>query len=63
MSLTNHTYFNLNGFQDKILDHVLQLNSDRYLVPDETNVPVGEEAAVAGTAADFNQPKADRRCL
>ncbi len=57
LSLTNHTYFNLNGFQDKILDHVLQLSSDRYLVPDETNVPVGEEAGVAGTAADFNKPK------
>ncbi len=57
LSLTNHTYFNLNGFQDKILDHVLQLKSDRCLVPDETNVPVGEEAAVAGTAADFNEPR------
>ncbi|EMI51865.1 aldose epimerase family protein [Rhodopirellula sallentina] len=57
LSLTNHTYFNLNGFQDTVLDHVLQLSSDRYLVPDDTNVPVGEEATVAGTAADFNSPK------
>ncbi|RME95934.1 MAG: galactose mutarotase, partial [Verrucomicrobia bacterium] len=57
LSLTNHTYFNLNGFKDRILDHVVQLLSDRYLVPDETNVPVGEEAAVAGTACDFNQHK------
>ncbi|MFG0254423.1 MAG: aldose epimerase family protein, partial [Rhodopirellula sp. JB053] len=57
LSLTNHNYFNLNGFQDNDLDHVLQLNSDRYLVPDDTNVPVGEEAPVAGTAADFNSPK------
>ena len=57
VSLTNHTYFNLNGFQDTILDHVLQLSSDRALVPDETNVPVGEETAVAGTACDFNQPR------
>ncbi|MBB3207538.1 aldose 1-epimerase [Rhodopirellula rubra] len=57
VSLTNHTYFNLNGFKDKVLDHVLQLDSDRYLVPDETNVPVGEEADVAGTAADFTRPK------
>ncbi len=57
VSLTNHTYFNLNGFQDKVLDHVLQLFSDRILVPDDTNVPVGEEQSIAGTAADFNQPK------
>jgi aldose 1-epimerase len=57
VSLTNHTYFNLNGFQDKVLDHVLQLFSDKILVPDETNVPVGNEEPVAGTAADFKQPK------
>lgn len=57
VSLTNHTYFNLNSFQDKVLDHQLQLSSDRYLVPDETNVPVGEEAKVAGTVCDFNKAK------
>lgn len=57
LSLTNHTYFNLNGFKDRILDHVLQLSSDRTLVPDETNVPVGGEAPVAGTVCDFNQAK------
>jgi len=57
ITLTNHTYFNLNSFSDKVLDHVVQIRSDRYLVPDETNVPVGEEAAVAGTAADFNAPR------
>lgn len=57
LSLTNHTYFNLSGFQDNILDHVVQLSSSRYLVPDDSNVPVGEEAAVVGTAADFNAPK------
>ena len=50
VSLTNHTYFNLNGFSDKVLDHIVQLHSDRFLVPDETNVPVGAEEAVAGTS-------------
>lgn len=57
LALTNHTYFNLNGFKDKILDHVLELAGDRFLTPDDTNVPVGDETAVAGTAADFNRPK------
>lgn len=57
LSLTNHTYFNLNGFSDKVLDHKVQILSDRCLVPDETNVPVGEEQAVSGTACDFQSPK------
>lgn len=57
VALTNHTYFNLNAFAGKILDHKAQISSDRYLVPDETNVPVGEAQRVAGTACDFNAGK------
>ena len=26
LSLTNHTYFNLNGFADKVLDHTVQIH-------------------------------------
>ena len=54
LALTNHTYFNLNSFTDKILGHQAQIASDSYLPPDETNVPVGQSQAVAGTACDFN---------
>ena len=57
LSLTNHTYFNLNGFQDKVLGHKAMIASDKFLVPDETNVPVGDEQAVAGTVWDYNQSK------
>lgn len=57
LSLTNHTYFNLNGFSDTVLDHVLQLSSDRFLVCDETNVQLGDEMKVAGSVCDFNAPK------
>lgn len=57
VALTNHTYFNLNGFSDKVLDHEVTLASDRFLEPDETNVPVGQETAVDGTAADFRQAR------
>ena len=53
LSLTNHTYFNLNGFTDNVLDHQVEIQSDRILVPDETNVPVGEEQVVSSTACDF----------
>jgi len=57
LSLTNHTYFNLNGFADKILNHKAMIAADKILVPDDTNVPVGNEQAVAETVWDYNQAK------
>jgi len=57
VSFTNHTYFNLNGFKDKILDHSLQIISDRFLVPDKTNVPTGEVQMIEGTVWDYNELK------
>ncbi|MEX0322428.1 MAG: aldose epimerase family protein [Puniceicoccaceae bacterium] len=57
LSLTNHTYFNLGGFQDKILSHRAQIASDKYLLPDDTNVPVGDEFTVAGTVWDYKTAK------
>lgn len=56
LSLTNHTYFNLNGYADKVLDHQVTIAADKFLVPDDTNVPVGDEQQVAGTVWDFNAP-------
>lgn len=55
LSLTNHTYFNLSGFKETIENHHAQINSAAILAPDETNVPVGEIAAVKGTAADLQE--------
>lgn len=57
LSLTNHTYFNLNGFKRDILDHEIQIHSEYFLTPDETSVPDGKLTAVKGTAADFNYMK------
>jgi aldose 1-epimerase len=57
LSLTNHTYFNLNGFTGKILDHTARIASNKTLVADETNVPVGEEQQVEGTPCDFRTPR------
>ncbi|VGO23476.1 aldose epimerase family protein [Pontiella sulfatireligans] len=57
LSLTNHTYFNLGGFQDKILNHKAMIVSDKLLTVDETNVQLGEEFPVAGTVWDYNASK------
>lgn len=57
LNLTNHNYWNLSGVNSgKILEHVVQLNADKYLPVDETAIPLGEQAPVAGTPMDFLKP-------
>lgn len=57
INLTNHAYFNLTGTGD-VLGHELQLMSNATTLIDDSRIPTGDIAFVAGTPLDFIAPHA-----
>ena len=58
VNLTNHVYINLDGeASGSVLNHKLELNASQFLPTDETLIPQGEPADVAGTPMDFVEAK------
>jgi len=56
VNLTQHSYFNLSGDPARtVLDHRLRLEADGYTPVDDTLIPLGEVAPVAGTPFDFRE--------
>jgi aldose 1-epimerase len=59
VNLTHHGYFNLSGNPDAAIDsHMVWINADYFLPVDETFMPTGDIAPVAGTPLDFRQATA-----
>ena len=55
INLTSHSYFNLTGVQENIMDHKIMINADRYVAIDETLIPTGELPLCHNTAMDFKE--------
>ena len=57
IALTNHAFFNLDGFGKDIKGHCIQIWADRYSEADEHLIPNGNHPFVDGTVLDLREPR------
>lgn len=58
VSLTNHSYFNLNGHDSgTVAGHVAKINAEYYTPVNASLIPIEEPAPVSGTPFDFREGK------
>ena len=58
VNLTNHSYFNLGGYDSgSIYSHLLSIDAPYYLPTDKNLIPTGEIRSVKGTPFDFTEAK------
>ena len=57
ISLTNHTYFNLDGFGEPITSHGVAVYAETYTKVDNSLIPTGEHPSVENTPFDLRRIK------
>lgn len=55
VNLSNHSYFNLSGAKQSVLNHEVRIFADEYIPTDEDLIPTGEISSVSGTPLDVRQ--------
>lgn len=56
IALTNHSYFNLDGFGGDIKEHTAVIYAENYTEVSKSLIPNGQTPCVKGTVFDFSEP-------
>ena len=64
VNLTNHSYFNLSGFDDPVIDdHLLKISATDYTEKNGSNLPTGRLLPLSGTPMDFSTFRRIGECI